>query len=179
MAFKFRGDGKLYPTSLPHDPVKDWPEGFFYCHYKPAPGKTEGLPAFQDGASEERDSWASDENRTIPSDLRLLILRIAKLVERELSGQDITLAWFLRWIQPLQHRAHLMHQYTGKMDMLRVTTDELTEDSIDRRMRKLTKVPWDHPEFCPVVEMYTNSSCRKLLSPTYVFLFHSRLNFYT
>ncbi|KAK1687025.1 hypothetical protein QYE76_047873 [Lolium multiflorum] len=68
------------------------------------------------------------------------IRRICKLTEEGLSGKDLTLSWFTKRIQPLQHRDRLMFQYSGRDDPMRATKDNLSADAIDKRIRLLIKV---------------------------------------
>ncbi|KAK1650707.1 hypothetical protein QYE76_068512 [Lolium multiflorum] len=63
-----------------------------------------------------------------------------KLTEEGLTGKDLTLSWFTKRIQPLQHRDRLMFQYTGRDDPMRVTKDNLSADALDKRIRVLIKL---------------------------------------
>ena len=69
--------------------------------------------------------------------------RIAKLVALGLTGQDLTLSWFTRWIQPLQYHDRLMCRYVDKHDKLRVTDNDLTADALNKRIRTIYKVGRD------------------------------------
>jgi hypothetical protein len=80
-------------------------------------------------------------------------------MEQGIGGQDLVLSWFIRRIQPLQHRNRLMHYYSGKTDSLLVTTDDLTSDALDKRMRKLVKVARDVHTYKFECDMYTNGTC--------------------
>ncbi|KAK1630717.1 hypothetical protein QYE76_005032 [Lolium multiflorum] len=70
-------------------------------------------------------------------------MRICKLTEEGLSGKDLTMSWFTKRIQPLQHPDRLMFQYTGRDDPMRASKDNLSADSIDKRIRLLIKIPRD------------------------------------
>ena len=56
-----------------------------------------------------------------------------------LTGVDLVLCWLTRRIQPLQHRTRLMCQYNpeDRKDDLRTCEDNLPEDALPARMRKL------------------------------------------
>jgi hypothetical protein len=66
--------------------------------------------------------------------------RISKLVHEGLTGVDLTLSWFTRRIQPLQFHRRLICSYTGVDDPMRVTKDNLSADSLNKRIRTLVKV---------------------------------------
>ncbi|KAK1608509.1 hypothetical protein QYE76_032182 [Lolium multiflorum] len=63
-----------------------------------------------------------------------------KLTEEGLTGKDLTLSWFTKRIQPLQHRDRLMFEYTGRDDPMRATKDNLSADALDKRIRVLIKI---------------------------------------
>ncbi|KAK1648867.1 hypothetical protein QYE76_066672 [Lolium multiflorum] len=71
------------------------------------------------------------------------VMRICKLTEEGLTGKDLTMSWFTRRIQPLQHRDRLMFQYTGRDDPMRACKDNLSADAIDKWIRLLIKIPRD------------------------------------
>ncbi|KAK1614355.1 hypothetical protein QYE76_019872 [Lolium multiflorum] len=78
--------------------------------------------------------------------------------EEGLSGKDLTLSWFTKRIQPLQHRDRLMFQYSGRDDPTRATKDNLSADTIDKRIRLLIKVPRElHVHVCNK-DIHTNGS---------------------
>ena len=89
--------------------------------------------------------------------------RIAKLVEMGLTGQDTTLCWLKRWIQPLQHRDRLMHEYTGIKDPMRITQGELVSKALDDRLQKIIDVKKDVKtkvrEYKYSLNMYENGKC--------------------
>ncbi|KAK1686720.1 hypothetical protein QYE76_047568 [Lolium multiflorum] len=60
--------------------------------------------------------------------------------EEGLTGKDLTMSWFTKRIQPLQHRDRLMFQYTGREDPMRASKDNLSADAIDKRIRLLIKI---------------------------------------
>jgi hypothetical protein len=53
------------------------------------------------------------------------------------------MSWFTKRIQPLQHRDRLMFQYTGRDDLMRASKDNLSSDTVDKRIRLLIKIPRD------------------------------------
>ena len=159
VTFKLR-DGRAYPSLEHHESARYWSSGFFYHKDVTAPGRSQGLPPFKDGAPFILKSWST----TIPQlylcpDLGRMARRIAKLVSLGLSGQDLTLSWFTRRIQPLQHRDRLMCKYVDRHDSLRVTEDNLTSDALDMRVRKMFKVPKDVHTYTCVRDIYVNDEC--------------------
>jgi hypothetical protein len=66
---------------------------------------------------------------------------MCKLTEDGMTGKDLTMSWFTKRIQPLQHRDRLMYQYTGRDDNMRASKDNLFGDALDKRIRVMIKVP--------------------------------------
>jgi hypothetical protein len=98
----------------------------------------------------------------ISPELRRLIRRIEKLINDGLTGLDLVMCWFLRWIQPLQHHARLLHEYTEDVeDDLRVTKYNLPADVVDSRLKKLTKLKAKEKThgWNITMDMYTKGSC--------------------
>ncbi|KAK1626494.1 hypothetical protein QYE76_000809 [Lolium multiflorum] len=81
-----------------------------------------------------------------------------KLTEEGLSGKDLTLSWFTKRIQPLQHWDRLLFQYTGRDDIMRASKDNLSADALDRRLRVLIKVPRDLRIHVCNMDIHTNGS---------------------
>jgi hypothetical protein len=80
------------------------------------------------------------------------------LTEEGLTGKDLTMSWFTKRIQPLQHRDRLMYHYTGRDDLMRASKDNLSTDALDKRIRVLIKVPHDlHIHVCKT-DIHTNGS---------------------
>ncbi|KAK1649921.1 hypothetical protein QYE76_067726 [Lolium multiflorum] len=74
------------------------------------------------------------------------------------DGKDLTMSWFTKRIQPLQHMDPLMFQYTGRDDPMRASKDNLSSDAIDKRIRLLIKIPRDlHVHVCNK-DIHTNDS---------------------
>ncbi|KAK1651347.1 hypothetical protein QYE76_069152 [Lolium multiflorum] len=81
---------------------------------------------------------------------------------RWLSGKDLTMSWFTKRIQPLQHRDRLMFQYTGRDDLMRASKDNLSADAIDKRIRLMIKIPRDlRIHMCKRTSMSTDPGSRK------------------
>ncbi|KAK1687209.1 hypothetical protein QYE76_048057 [Lolium multiflorum] len=72
----------------------------------PASSKT--LPAFKDGPASETPAWTNCPHISESPTLTRMVRRICKLTESGLSGKDLTLSWFNKRIQPLQHRNRLI-----------------------------------------------------------------------
>ncbi|KAK1627870.1 hypothetical protein QYE76_002185 [Lolium multiflorum] len=96
---------------------------------------------FKNCPATELPTWSHCPHISESLQLTRAVRRICKLTEEGLTGKDLTLSWFTKRIQPLQHRDHLMFQYTGRDDPMRVTKDNLSADALDKRIRVLIKVP--------------------------------------
>lgn len=148
VTFKIRAN-KMYPVLNHHESARYWSGGFFYCKDEKAPGREQGLPVFKDGPPKEINFWNTVPVLSEHPRLNLMVRRIAKLVESGLSGKDLTLSWFSRRIQPLQHRERLMCNYMGRADPLRITQDNLPSDALDKRLRQMIKIPKEvHTHVC-------------------------------
>src|SRR4051812_652569 len=54
---------------------------------------------------------------------------------------DLAMCWFIRRIQPLQHRAKYMHEHTGdRRDSLRISVDNFSSGSVKLRLKYIVKV---------------------------------------
>ncbi|KAK1561408.1 hypothetical protein QYE76_016517 [Lolium multiflorum] len=103
------------------------------------PANARKLPPFKNCPATELPTWSHCPH--ISESPTRAVRRICKLTEEGLTGKDLTLSWFTKRIQPLQHRDRLMFQYTGRDDPMRVTKDNLSADALDKRIRVLIKVP--------------------------------------
>jgi hypothetical protein len=87
-----------------------------------------------------------------------MVRQICKLTEFGLSGKDLTLSWFMKRIQPLQHRDRLMYLFSGRDDTMRATKDTLSSDVLDKRLRVMIKIPRDvHSHVCHF-DIYTGGA---------------------
>ncbi|KAK1617747.1 hypothetical protein QYE76_023264 [Lolium multiflorum] len=105
------------------------------------PRERKKLPPFKNCPATELPTWSHCPHISESLQLTRAVRRICKLTEEGLTGKDLTLSWFTKRIQPLQHRDRLMFQYTGRDDPMRVTKDNLSADALDKRIRVLIKVP--------------------------------------
>jgi hypothetical protein len=67
--------------------------------------------------------------------------QFSKLVSSGLTGKDLTMSWFTKRIQPLQHYEQLMYSYGGRDDNMHATKDNLSSDTLNKRLRVMIKVP--------------------------------------
>ncbi|KAK1616520.1 hypothetical protein QYE76_022037 [Lolium multiflorum] len=122
----------------------------------PASSKT--LPTFKDGPASETPAWTNCPHISESPTLTRMVRRIYKLTESGLSGKDLTLSWFNKRIQPLQHRNRLMYEYSGRDDTMRATKDNLSSDALDKRLRVMIKIPRDvHSHVCQF-DIYTDGA---------------------
>ncbi|KAK1664399.1 hypothetical protein QYE76_052558 [Lolium multiflorum] len=131
--------GRVYPHTDRHESTRYWSGGFFYLKDVSDPANARKLPPFKNCPATELPTWSHCPHISESLQLTRAVRRICKLTEEGLTGKDLTLSWFTKRIQPLQHRDRLMFQYTGRDD--RVTKDNLSADALDKRIRVLIKVP--------------------------------------
>ncbi|KAK1618285.1 hypothetical protein QYE76_023802 [Lolium multiflorum] len=101
-----------------------------------------------------------------PSDFFSEILKAYELHPHNISPNSIlaisnhaTLCkGHLRRIQPLQHRDHLMFQYTGRDDLMRASKDNLSSDALDKRIQGLIKIPRVLRIHVCKIDIHTNGS---------------------
>jgi hypothetical protein len=75
-------------------------------------------------------------------------------------------SWFTKWIQPLQHRDHLIYEYTGRNDTIHATKDNLSSDALDKRLRVLIQIPrYVHTHMCQY-DIYTDGDSIAVSFPT-------------
>jgi hypothetical protein len=149
---------KEYPFIMPLDSAIGWRGSWFYMVDKPAPSQACGLPPFKNVPAESRDSWTVVNDESATPYVKLLARRIAKLSVDGLRGIDTINCWISRWIQPLQHRDRLMHEYTGANDGMRCSDQELDPKIVEKRIRSLMKSPRKKPLKFGMA-MFENGSC--------------------
>jgi hypothetical protein len=125
---------------------------------KPAPSQAHGLLPFENIAAQPLDSWKPVNDKTATPYVKLLARLIAKLSKDGLKGIDTINYWISRWIQPLQHRDRLMHEYTGAKDGMRYSEKVLDPKVVEKRIRSLMKSPRKKPLKFGMA-MFENGSC--------------------
>ncbi|KAK1698780.1 hypothetical protein QYE76_015477 [Lolium multiflorum] len=141
--------GRVYPHTDRHESARYWSGGFFYLKDISDPANVRKLPPFKNCPATELPTWSHCPHLSESLQLTRAVRRICKLTEEGLTGKDLTLSWFTKRIQPLQHRDRLMFQYTGRDDPMRATKDNLSADALDKRIRVLIKVPRElHVHVC-------------------------------
>ena len=113
-----RGYSQWYPQVSIVESVKGWNSTFFYCKDIKAPGQAYGMPPFVDIAGVPNDTWTEKLVEVLPEDVNLIKRLITKLTfgSPKLTGEDTILCWVTRRIQPLQHQAQLLCEYTGEVN---------------------------------------------------------------
>ncbi|KAK1667478.1 hypothetical protein QYE76_055637 [Lolium multiflorum] len=150
--------GRVYPHTDRHESARYWSGGFFYLKDVSDPASQRRLPPFKNCPATEIPSWTHCPHLSESPQLTRAVRRICKLTAEGLTGKDLTLSWFTKRIQPLQHRDRLMFQYTGREDPMRATKDNLSADAIDKRIRLLIKIPHElHVHVCNK-DIHTNGS---------------------
>src|SRR4051812_11343004 len=73
------------------------------------------------------------------------------------------MCWFIRRIQPLQHRTKFMHEYTSdRRDSLRISMDNFSSDSVKIRLKDIVKVKDKKRGFTITYDMYIDDKCPKV-----------------
>ncbi|KAK1665999.1 hypothetical protein QYE76_054158 [Lolium multiflorum] len=141
--------GRVYPHTDRHESARYWSGSFFYLKDVSDPASDRKLPLFKNSPASETPAWTQCPHLSESPLLTRAVRRICKLTEEGLSGKDLTMSWFTKRIQPLQHRDRLMFHYTGRDDPMRATKDNLSADAIDKRIRLLIKIPRElHVHVC-------------------------------
>jgi hypothetical protein len=157
ITFKLR-PGHIYAHTDRHEFVRYWSRGFFYLKGVSDLASARVLLAFKVGPASETPSWTQCPHLSESTQLTRAVRRICKLMEDVLSGKDLTMSWFTKRIQPLQHRDRLMFQYTGRDDIMRATKDNLSSDAVDKQIRVLIKIPRDLWIHMCNMDIHTNGS---------------------
>ncbi|KAK1573103.1 hypothetical protein QYE76_008314 [Lolium multiflorum] len=150
--------GRTYPHTDRHESVRYWSGNFFYLKDVSDPASSKVLPDFKDGPPSETPAWTQCPHLSESPQLTREVRRIHKLMDEGLSGKDLTMSWFTKRIQPLQHRDHLLFQYTGREDNMRASKDNLFADALDKRLRVLIKIPRELKIHVCNMDIHTNGS---------------------
>src|SRR3954462_1881532 len=121
ISFKIR-PGRRFPDIVGHESCKNWQRMYFYGPDIPLASREATYPDFVDGAAAEASTWRSQASLPFDIDASRAIRRIECLVDTGLTGLELAMCWFIRRIQPLQHRFKLIHEYTNdRRDSLRIS----------------------------------------------------------
>jgi hypothetical protein len=112
---------------------------------KPALSQARGFQPFENIVAQRLDSWKPVNDESATPYIQFLARQIAKLSKDGLKGIDTINCWISRWIQPLQHRDRLMHEYTGAKDGMRCSEEELDPKVVEKRIHSLMKSPRKKP----------------------------------
>jgi hypothetical protein len=116
-------------------------------------------PSFlREYSTQPLESWNPVNDETATPYVKLLAWQITKLSKDGLKGIDTINCWISRWIQPLQHRDSLMHEYTGANDGMQNSDKELDPKVVEKRIRSLMKSPRKKPLKFGMA-MFDNGSC--------------------
>ncbi|KAM0851417.1 hypothetical protein ACQ4PT_052436 [Festuca glaucescens] len=155
--FKIRRDC-IYPQTDRHESVRYWSARFFYVKDAEMPENTRRLPPFKDGPTTEVSAWNANPHISDFPEIEKKAKWISKLVSSGLTGKDLTLFWFTKRIQPLQHREILMYFYSSREDNMRATKDNLSLDALDKRLQVMIKIPREvHSHACGT-DIYTEGA---------------------
>ncbi|KAK1627830.1 hypothetical protein QYE76_002145 [Lolium multiflorum] len=157
ITFKLR-PGRVYPHTDRHESMRYWSGNFFYLKDISDPASPRVLPDFKDGPTSETPAWTQCPNLSESTQLTRAVRRICKLTDEGLSGKDLTMSWFTKRIQPLQHRDRLMFQYTWRDDLMCASKDNLSADALDKRIRVMLKVLLDLRIHVCNIDIHTNGS---------------------
>src|SRR3954465_4136608 len=140
ISFKIR-PGRRFPDIVGHESCKNWQQTYFYGLDIPLASQEVTYPDFVDGAAAEASTWRS--HASLPSDIDAsrAIRRIEWFIDMGLTGLDLSMCWFVRRIQPLQHRSKLMHEYSNdRRESLRISEDNFSSDFVKLHLKDIVKV---------------------------------------
>ena len=73
-----------------------------------------------------------------------------------LNWEDTIICWFKRRIQPLQHRARLLCEYTDNADPMQTSEEDLDEELFQARLNQLIKArPNESRQYEESLPMFT------------------------
>lgn len=118
------------------DSVRDWHAEWFYVGNIDPP-----LVPHSDARPVPNDRWEAtpltqeEKNKIAP-----FLEQIQELRQQGLTAVEIEASYLRRWVRPLKARVHYGFEYVGAEDPSRmVPTDELTDDEILARLKKILK----------------------------------------
>src|SRR3954463_15292980 len=162
ISFKIR-PSRRFPDIVVHESCKNWQRTYFYGPDIPLAGREVTYPDFVDGAAAKSSSWRSQASLPSDIDASRAIRRIEWFVETGLTGLDLAMCWFIRRIQPLQHPAKLMHEYTSdRRDSLRIFVDNFSSDSVKLRLKYIVKMKDKKRGFTITYDMFVDGKCPKV-----------------
>src|SRR4051812_39025778 len=162
ISFKIR-PGRRFADIVGHESCKNWQRTYFYGPDIPLSCREAMYPDFVGGAAAEVSTWRSHSSLPSNLDASRAIRRIEWFVETGLTGLDLAMCWFIRRIQPLQHRTKVMHEYTGdRRDTLRISEDNFSSDSVKFRLKDIVKVKDKKRGFTLTYDMFVDGKCPKV-----------------
>jgi hypothetical protein len=125
---------------------QDWKSKWFYiCNHHPE------LPKLSWKQPKHRAWWNTEPTMQEGIQLPVLMKKIKALREAGLRAEHVAFNFMKRRVQPLMARDTLRYQYTGSEDTSRMPGDEVDDEDIVERLRKIFKnMPPYTP--CPVLE---------------------------
>jgi hypothetical protein len=128
------------------DSNQDWKSKWFYItnHHPELPKPSGKQP-------KHRPWWNTKPTMQEGIQLPELLAKIKALREAGLRAEHVAFSFMKRRVQPLMARDTLGYQYTGDGDSSRMLDDEIDDDNIVDRLRRIFK---DMPAYmhCPVPE---------------------------
>ena len=124
------------------DSAKGSASTFFYCNDVAPPNRLQGFAAFEDRAGMPLPSGKRKPAAKMAADLAAIKARITELTSGSppLTREDNIICWMKRRIQPLQHHARLLCEYTNeKSDPMRTSKEDLSEDLFEACLNRLIK----------------------------------------
>ena len=87
--------------------------------------------------------------------MKVLVERVVQLVRDGVTGMNLLEVFLSRHIQPLQAHDHPMWMYSGLEDSTRIHLEDVSEDTVEKRLRGITGnkdnsrgsrrvIPFDH-----------------------------------
>ena len=131
------------------DSAQGWRKRWFYIRDQTAQGESLGMDPFTVGQEiRPKRTWRNELSKPETVEVKKLVEKIQALKAgpgAPLTGIQIMTTFVRRRIQPLQHRAHGMWEYSGSEDPTRVSTEDYSPTEVERRVRSLTKLTSANP----------------------------------
>lgn len=135
-AIQFRAGGKKeqYLSYSLIDSNKDWASKWFYIA-----NVLPGLEVHGNDHPQVIPAWSEDITNAQKDEIQPYLNRIQSLKNKGLNGLAVIASWVKRWIQPLKDRVNYGFEYIGENDLTRMSKEELSEEEVLKRVKKMLK----------------------------------------
>jgi hypothetical protein len=130
--------GSDFPKILCMESAKGWHKSFLYVKSPEGAEDTLRLLPFVMAPPTSMTNWKSYPSH-YSEEVTLVEHRLKTLRKQGLTGDDLAATFISRRFSPLQKRAHKMCQMSGRRDITRHSTFELTDLQVCHRVRAISK----------------------------------------